>query len=304
MLLNKSNHLLLWLSNLYFNFTTMSKLILSVILTCLSCLVGISQEYLPKHSDYLAFKKTKTLIVLDDNPMSDYNFRIREVIVKNWTITEYDFISNAEFEKKRFNPEYSFIINTVVTFNKDKTKARYNFLSLLIGCKEKNIANMPDLCSVPLSYKHVHEDSYSYKLACFIRFMQKHVKLVSENPELISENILKYYNKNTELLNDKTLYILQNELDKDVNTLSKIKKVYSGSVKLVDREDIETAIENKKENIVFLHKVGPEQWKTKARCFKILVGAKDSEFYYFDYHMINKNQGDGFLEKDFKRIEK
>ena len=274
------------------------------ILISLVCTAGFAQEHLPKQSDYLAFAKTKTLVVLDDNPMSEYNFRIRDVIKKNWTLTEYEFITNTEFEKKRFNSNYSFIINTIVTFNKDKTKARYNFLSLLMGGSAKRIANMPDLCSIPLSYKHVHEDSYSYKLPCFVRFMQKHVKLVTAKPEIISENVLKYYNKNTVLLNGRTLYLVKDELGKDVNTLSKIRKIYTGKIKLVEREEVERAIENKNDNVVFLHKVGPEQWKIRARCFKILVGASDSDFYYFDYHMINKKQTDSFLAKDFKRIAK
>ncbi|WP_249414480.1 hypothetical protein [Marinifilum caeruleilacunae] len=280
----------------------MMKKLLCAIFICLLSMPLLSQEHLPTHADYLAFVQSKTLVVLDDNPMSEYNFRIRNVIKKNWTITEYEFISNAEFEKKRFDPNYSFIMNTLVTFNKDKTKARYNFLSLLMGGKEKRIANMPDLCSVPLSYKHVHEDVYAHKLPCFIRFMQKHVQLVIEKPEIISANMLKYYNKNAALLQGKTLYLLMDELQKEVNSLAKIRKIYPGKVKIVSKEDLEEAIEHKLDNVVFLHKVGPEQWKIKARCFKILVGASDSDFYYFDYHMINKKQTDGFLAKDFKRI--
>ncbi|MCT4603864.1 MAG: hypothetical protein N4A59_13315 [Marinifilum sp.] len=274
----------------------------TLLLLFLVSLTCVAQEHMPTHADYLAFAKTKTLIVLDDNPMSEYNFRIKDVIKKNWTITDYEFISNKDFEQKRFNSQYSFIINSIVTFNKDKTKARYNFLSLVMGGKEKRIANMPDLCSVPLSYKHVHEDVYSYKLPCFIRFMQKHVSLVSKNPQIITENVLKYYNKNASLLQGKTLYLIKNELQKEVNSIGKIRKVYSGKVKIVTKEDVENAIDNKNKGVVFLHKVGPENSKTKARCFKILVGANDSDFYYFDYHMIRNKQTDSFLEKDFKRI--
>jgi hypothetical protein len=132
--------------------------------------------------------------------------------------------------------------------------------------------------------------------------MQNHVKLVSKNPEIISANVLKYYNKNASLLQGKTLYLIKEELQKEVNSLTKIRKVYPGKVKIVTKEEVEEAINGKKENVVFLHKVGPESSKIKARCFKILVGASDSDFYYFDYHMIKKNQSDSFLEKDFKRI--
>jgi hypothetical protein len=115
----------------------MKQILLLTIFICLLGFIGKAQEHLPAIEDYSAFAKTKTLIVLDDNPMSEYNFRIKDVIKNNWTITEYGFISNKEFENKRFDPKYSFIINSIVTFNKDKTKARYNFLSLVMGSKEK-----------------------------------------------------------------------------------------------------------------------------------------------------------------------
>jgi len=52
---------------------------------------------------------------------------------------------------------------------------------------------------------------------------------------------------------------------------------------------------------VFLHKVGPEGTRLIARCYKILIGAADSKFYYFDYHKISDEKPDGFLLSDFKK---
>jgi hypothetical protein len=50
--------------------------------------------------------------------------------------------------------------------------------------------------------------------------------------------------------------------------------------------------------------VGPEITKFKARCYKILIGAADAKFYYFDYHMVDDDTPDGFLAKDFKKLAK
>jgi hypothetical protein len=280
------------------------KKIIITILICIAGFTSYSQKHLPTASDYTKFYKTKTLVVLEDALFSDFNDKIKEAINQNWTITEYEFISNSEFEKQRYNSKYSFLVTSVVTFNKDKTKAKYNFLSLLLGGQAKEIGDMPDLCSIPLSYVEVDEGDYIYKLTALVQFMENHIALVAANPQIISENVLKYYNKNSAETKDKTIYLLKSELEYDINSIDKIRKIYPGKVKLADAAEIENAIKMKDNNVIFLHKVGPKNAKNKARCFKILIGAGDAKFYYFDYHMVKGKQTDSFLQSDFKNLAK
>jgi hypothetical protein len=70
----------------------------------------------------------------------------------------------------------------------------------------------------------------------------------------------------------------------------------------VTKEEIEQAIKDRRDDIVFLHKVGPEGTKMNARCYKIIIGAGDANFYYFDYHKITDKNPDGFLASDFKKL--
>lgn len=264
--------------------------------------IAHSKEHLPTKEDYQTLLRTKTLVVMDVNPMSDFNFKIKEVMESLWTLTEFDFISNAEFEEKKNDPSYSFLITTIATFNVDRTKARYNFLSLLLGENGKKVGDLPDLCSLPLSYYRVEETSFAYKLESFIRFIQDHSNLMRTNPDLIKPNSFKYYNKNTKSLHNKTLYLVKEDLTPSINTVEKIKHTYPYDVKIVTRKEVEEAIERKDDKIVFMHKVGPEGANYKARCYKILIGADSSQFYYFDFHMITKKDKDGLLEKDLKHM--
>lgn len=289
--------------NHYLNTMIMKKLYFIVFLIISGYLPLISQDYVPTKEALERFPKTKTLVVLEDNPMSDYNLVLREVMPIEWKMTPFDFISWKEFEAKRNDPSLSFIVLTQVKYDKDKANAKYNFISLLLGGTAPTINNMPDLCPIPLSYSNAGDVDYSYKLGIFIRFMQKHVKLLMENPGIAKENILKYYNENLSDMKGKTLYLVANELAKDVNTLPKIKKVYAGPIKLVSQEEVKQAIADQKD-IVFLHKVGPENTRIKARCYKILIGAADANFYYFDYHTVDDKSPDGFLIKDFKKLPK
>ncbi len=268
------------------------------------CLPLFGQGYVPSREDVDAFFTTKTLVVLEDNPLMEYNKIIKKVMEQEWTITEFDFISNKEFEEKRMDAQYSFIYTAQVTFEADKTDAAYRFLHLSLGGDYFRLNEMPDIASVPLAYYNVEEDRYAYKLAILVRFIQNHAKLVKEHPEIISANVFKHYNDNIKDIRDKTLYLLEEELAPSVNTEAKIKKVYPYKFELVTPEDIEAAIKERDSDVVFLHKVGPEGTKLDARSYKVIIGAADANFYYFDYHKISNKNPDGFLESDFKSLVK
>jgi hypothetical protein len=279
------------------------KIALSVFLL-FSIMAGYSQSVVPSRQDIAAFFTTKTLVVLEDNPLMEYNSIIKKVMEQEWKITEYDFISSNDFDKKRLDPQYSFIYMSRVTFENDKTDAEYRFLQLSLGGDYFRLNEMPDIASVPLAYYDVEEDRYAYKLAIILRFMQNHARLIREHPEIVSQNVFKHYNENIQEIKDKTFYVLKEELGPDVNTEAKIKKVYPYKFKLVTAEDIEQAIKDQDTDVVFLHKVGPEGTKIDARCYNVIIGAADAKFYYFDYHKISDKNPDGFLSSDFKNLVK
>lgn len=262
----------------------------------------VAQKEVATQEQLKQFFKTKTFVVTDDNPMSEYNAEIQNCVKKDWKLTEYEFISLTEFEEKRMNPESSFLTIDKVYFEKDKTKSNYEFLCLSLGGNYKNISDMPQLCAVPLCYFGTDEENYVYKIGSIIDFIQNHVKLTSANPELDRDNIITHYNKNISSIKDKTFYLVEDEMADDANTEDKIKSVYNFPVKFATREEIQEAIEEGNEDVVFLHKVGPEGTNSDARCFKVVMGASDAKLYYFHFHMIDDNNPDGFMLKDFKKL--
>ncbi|MBN1158712.1 MAG: hypothetical protein JXA61_04975 [Bacteroidales bacterium] len=271
---------------------------------CLLLVIPVlsAQSYVPSREDITAFFNTRTLVVLDASPLSEYNTIITGVMAQEWKVTDYDFISVEEFEAKRFDPACSFIYTSQVTFENDKTDARYKFLHLSLGGDYFRLNEMPDLASVPLAYHNVDEDRYSFKLAVLVRFIQNHVMLIREHPEIVSSNVLKYYNNNIREIRDKILYLLEEEIAPEIRNVTIIRKIYPYKFQLVTMEDIKEAIERRDPDVVFLHKVGPEGTKINARSYKIVIGAANASFYYFDYHMISNKNPDGLLETDFKKM--
>ncbi len=281
----------------------MKKSIISLVFIALSAIV-LSQSYVPTRDDINAFFNTKTMVVLLDNPLMEYNIVIKEVMQQEWDITKFEFITLKQFEELRFDPQYSFLYMSKVTFENDKTDAIYRFLHLSLGGNYYRKNQMPDIASVPLAYYNVEEDNYIYKLAILVRFIQNHALLIKDHPEIVSANVLQHYNDNMKDIQGKTLYLLEEELSNDVNSTARIKKIYSSDFRIVTKEDITDAISRRNDDVVFLHKVGPEGTKINARCYKIIIGAADANFYYFDYHKISSKNPDGFLSQDFKKLER
>ncbi len=253
------------------------------------------------------FKNTTTMVVLDNNPLLEYNFKIKETVEKHWNINKYDVVtfSSADFEKARKDSTKAFLMRNTVYNDRDKTKSKFDYLCVELGGDYEYIRQMPDIASVPICYNGVDEASYGYKLGLLCQFLQNHIKLTTENPKLTSKNILKYYNSQMADIHDKTLYLVKEELNPDLNTEAKIKSLYPYKFKIVSREEVEAAIDRHDPDVVLLHKVGPEGTRKKeVRCYKVIVGAADARLYYFAYHMISDKNKEGMLAKDFQKLAK
>ncbi len=264
--------------------------------------VQAQREYLPTPEDLNRFHTTKTYVVLSDNPMAEYNFEIQDAVKKYWNITGYEFLQYDDFGDKSVDKNASFLYMAAVNFEKDKSHTRYMFLCLSLGGDYETIDDMKDVANIPLSYYGVDEDRYAYKLGTMVRFLQDHIRLITENPDMVSQNVYKHYNTNMADMKGKTLYLVEEELARNVSSEAKIRSVYPYEVKIVEPEEIKELIMAGDENAVFLHKVGPEGKKMNARVYKILIGAADGKFYYFDYHKVSSKKPDAFLESDFKKL--
>lgn len=260
------------------------------------------REYLPTKADLDHFYTTKTYVVLEENPLSDYNIEIRDAVEKFWDITEFEFIKMKDFSQKSADENASFLYPAAVSFEKDRSNTRYTFLCLSLGGDYVSIDELKDVANIPLSYYGVDSDHYSYKLGTLVRFLQNHVMIITEDQSIISQNIYKYYNENMGDLKEKTLYLVEEELDRDVSSVAKIRAIYPYEVKIVDRETVRELIMAEDENAVVLYKVGPEGKKMNARVYKTLVGVSDAKFYYFEYHKVNAKKPDAFLASDFKKL--
>jgi len=222
----------------------MKKLIVFLLIAFLVKFVDAQDIQLAEAGDYKRFASSTTYVVKIPDPFSIYNGVIEEILAKMWTITDYEIIEWTEFEQKKSDSKSSFIFLSEAQRVENNKVLRYNILNLVMGSKYNDINKMPDLGSVPLSYADdefsEEEQSYVYKLAGVLQFMQYYVNYQIANPGTKLQDVV---NKEREELHKKELWLVEDDLESSINSLSKIKKYYKHAVKIVSREDIEIYFE-------------------------------------------------------------
>jgi hypothetical protein len=266
--------------------------------------IATAQTPFPNKDEIKQFSASKTCVVLNEDQLSAYNSFIKKAVIEFWKITPYEFIDEAEFNVRRFNPGYSFIVLTQTNFERDKSNSLFNFLNLLQGKDVKKLGEMPEICAVPLSSAGEDDLDYGYKLGAILSFIQKHARMIMEDPSLTGRRYLMYYNKYIPEVRGKTILLRQEDLVPEITTTEKIKAIYPNKIEIVSEEVIMKAIENKNPNTLILHKVGPAGDKNSGYCFKMLIGTDDSNMYYYNHHLIDKANPNGLLPADLKRLAK
>lgn len=262
-----------------------------------------AQAPFPNKDEIKQFSVSKTCVVQEDDPFSAFNSYMKDAMKEFWSVTPYEFIDVREFNVRRLNPSYSFIVLTETNYEKDKTKSVYNFINLLQGKNVDKLGDMPEICAVPLSFAGEDDLEYGYKLGAILSFMQKHAQLIMEDPSMTGRKYLKFYNENVPEVMKKTILVKQEDLSPEIGAIEKIRAIYSNRIEIVPEEEIVKAIETKAPNTVILHLVGPVgEKKNQGYCFKMLIGTDDAKMYYYNMHLIDKSNPNGLLPADLKRL--
>ncbi len=245
------------------------------------------------------FINSKTCVVLDGASIA-YNVLIKDAVQKYWKSTSFEFIDQQEFEIRRFDSKYSFLVLMKNVFDKDPGGIGYNYLSLVLGGVAKDITNMPELCCIPVSYSDDNNIDYGYAIPAIVKFMQIHVKNLEKKRFLILLQGLKYYN-GSDCFKYQALLLNENMMASNANSEAKIKSVYSHFFMLLTPSKIEEEIPNRPTNTLFLFHVGPTENSGSGKCFEMIFDVEGS-LYYYNYRNITNENPDGFNLNDFKHI--
>jgi hypothetical protein len=245
------------------------------------------------------FKNSKTCVVFESG-ITFYNAYIKDAVQKYWKSTDYEFIDQQEFEKRRSDSRYSFLVLIDGVWDKDPGGVSYSYITLVLGDAASNLTNMPELCSIPISYTGDLGADYEYVIPAIVKFMQKHAKNLETDRFFISLNGLNFYNGKAEF-KDKVLLLNKDGMALYVDTPDRIKMVYPYYVKLLTASEIKDEIKSDPSNALFHFHVGPAENTGAGKCFEMIFDVEGNLCYYNSRKITNDN-GDGFNLNDFKYI--
>jgi hypothetical protein len=232
------------------------------------------------------FKNSITCVVLEDG-INYYNVNIKDAVERYWKSTEYEFISQEEFEKRRFDSKYSFLVLMDGVYDKDPGGVSYNYINLVLGNASNNLTKMPELCSIPISYTDDNDADYEYALPSIVKFIQIHAKNLETDRLYISLKGLRFYNSASGF-KDKVLLLNKNAM-----------ALYY--IKLLSPSEIQEEIASTPVNALIHFHVGPSQNSGAGKCFEMIFDV-EGNMYYYNYRKITNDNGDGFNLQDFYNI--
>lgn len=258
----------------------------------------MANPHLASKQQIAMFKNSKTCVVFEDG-ISFYNAYIKDAVQKYWKSTNYEFIDQKEFEKRRTDSKYSFIVLTDGAFDKDPGGIRYSFINMILGDTSDNLTRMPEYCSIPLSYSGDKEDDYEYVMPAIVKFMQIHLKNLEKDRFPISLKGLKFYNKKG--LKDKIFLLNKDKMASNADSPEKIKTDSPYYVKFLTSAEIKEELATNPTNTLFHFHVGPPKNTGAGKCFDMLFDV-EGNLYYYNFRKITNDNPDGFNLKDFNNI--
>jgi len=261
----------------------------------------MAQIKVPDKAIVESFLKSKTYVVLEDNPFSAFNTFVGSGFSEVWKITSYEVITYEEFEKKMVDSRSSFLFVSQAQMGKNEM-VDYSIINLTMGDASKNLNKMPELCIVPVSYAEVDEESYEYRFPVLIKFIDYFIRYTQKGQ---GKDIRQMVDDNAAEIKNFELWLVKSDLAPDVNTVAKIKMYYPYPVKIVTNDEIEKAISEGNSKVAILHKVGPEETQNgSSMVYKFIITVKDGKPLYFSDHKTGTGKPDALLADDFKSMAK
>jgi hypothetical protein len=245
------------------------------------------------------YLNSKTCVVFEDG-ITIYNTCIKDAVQKYWRSTDYEFIDKAEFEKRRTDSKYSFLILMDNVYNKDPGGVSYIYMNLVLGDPGSNLTNMPEICSIPIAYSGNNFADYGYAIPAIVKFIQKHAGNLETQRFIISIKGFDYYNGKADF-KDKVLLLNKEGMALYVDTPDRVKTVYPYYVKFLSTNEIQNEIDLNPTNAMFLFHVGPGEGGAAGKCFEMIFDSEGNLCYYNSRKITNEN-GNGFNLDDFKNI--
>jgi hypothetical protein len=195
------------------------------------------------------FKKTTTIVVLDDEDDTPYNKMMLEIIPKYWKISPYVFRKTSDMNDLIPLALHSMLYkNRRVVKNADRrTTQTHTDISLVI-CDRDSLSQYggyDEFASIDL-YSADDPSDVVYKLPVLIQAMNHYMQyLLTTDIDInaFNEKVPKFLNKNSDKIGSMPLYVCIEDLPANCNNTKAIEGAYNHSIRFETRDSLAKIIE-------------------------------------------------------------
>lgn len=250
------------------------------------------------------FTDKVTEVVLTGNEM--LSSALREEVVTGWTASAFEFCTLEQFEKRKSQDEYYFLMVVESRF-KDEDTPGVSFLTLLKGSPEakgkEGMAGMHEVISLPLVAAMGGDGRELTYLGGLIKTVQEYTLEAMES-EKVAYGMEAWVNKSYEKWGHmKQIRIGRDDLAETVSGKD-LQKYLDSEFQIVETADADQAYLDANYNTLVGYVVAPAFPSKGSYCYKMLFEADTHSLYYLSKHKISAKKGVGFLTEDLKRLAK
>ena len=261
-----------------------------------------------------AAKAMTTLVVLDDGD-SPYNRAVMDAVKAHWTFTAtYDFIHVHDLATAPLAVDKIYLMKTVMT---DPTRFEMTHLSVVQGWKQKkgetletkggSFSNIPAdklLAMIQCDPAWLAEHSATAMYALYVKNVQDYLGLVAAGTIIDKATADRTYASRNRMIKDRlSIHVAKEHLDKSLAGTAAIKMVYTHPVEVAPLEkQLEAVVQQ--DAAVCVTDVIITGTNEKKHCFKRVFNCRSGELMYLRDEPSIFGKKEGFIEEDFKQIER
>jgi hypothetical protein len=280
----------------------MSKKVVTFLCAMLLCLSVFGQGKVSTRKYILNdFSDKITQVVLSGNEVLDSG--LRQEIVNYWTLSPYEFCTQEEFEERKTQDLYYFLIPAESRF-KGEEDPGVLFLTLVKGGETaaEGIQEMHEIISIPLMAAAGGSGRELVYLGPIIQAIQEFTQdaMQSEKTAYSMDHWFnRYYLKEGKM---KQIYLAEDDLSEKVTEKDR-QRYLDEDIHLCSDEEADEVFLKGRYHTLVSYTVAPFLPENKASyCYKMLFDAESHRLFYFHKHKITEKTGVGFLAADLKRL--
>lgn len=229
---------------------------------------------------------------------------LRQEVVTGWTASAFEFCTLEQFEKRKTQDKYYFLMVLDSQFKGEETPG-VSFLTLLKGGPEaeKGVSAMYEVVSLPLVAAQGGSGRELTYLGGLVKAVQEFTLEAMES-EKVAYGMENWVNHNFKKWSkDKQILIASDDVAPSVKEAD-LAKLLTPTFQVVDADQADQAYLDAAFSTLVGYVVAPVFPSKGSYCYKMLFETDTHTLFYISKHRIDARSGEGFLLDDLKKFSK